>query len=86
MTRYFYRCPIAANTEEKPQPERVELSKLWVGWWKDIEGIIRVGDMKYPSLERAQKQLRSPVSMEGWKAVAITTADATSFVIGEGLE
>ncbi len=65
--------------EEKPQPERVELSKLWVIWERNYGGTLWRWSNYFETIEKAQEASR------GQEIVAITPADATSFTIGENL-
>lgn len=66
--------------KEKPQPERVELSKLWVGWYEYD------GALNRTNAYRQKRDLMRHFNTLSVKLLAITPADATSFVIGEGLE
>lgn len=70
--------------EEKPRPERVELSKLWICWEQWAENWI-ISDPKWASLKAAQDYARGYNTANYGRIKAITTADATSFVIGENL-
>lgn len=67
------------TANRKPQPERVELKDLWVGWYK-------VGDHSFCHTPFCSEQSAIYSHVRGYDIVAITPADATSFVIGEGLE
>lgn len=63
------------------KPERVELSKLWVGWFESDKGGIYRG-ASFPDKITA----RTEADNVTFKTLAITPADAVSFTIGEGLE
>lgn len=60
--------------------ERVELSKLWVGWYEYD------GALNRTNAYRQKRDLMRHFNTLSVKLLAITPADATSFVIGEGLE
>lgn len=74
--------------EEKPQPERVELSKLWAIWWKPNDRLCPYsfwkGDVLFDTKEKAIEY--SPSTLLSYQKIAITPADATGFFPGEGLE
>lgn len=73
--------------EEKPQPERVELSKLWVIWWKPNDRLCPYsfwkGDVLFDTKEKAKEYF--PDTLLSYQKIAITPADATGFTIGENL-
>lgn len=66
--------------EEKPQPQRVELSKLWVGWIIKDGGYVR-SRLFYPTKEAVKKDCDGT-----FEIIAITPADATGFTPGENLD
>ncbi len=66
--------------EEKPQPECVELSKLWVGWIME-DGCYVKSRLFYPTKEAVLKDFDGT-----FEVIAITPADAQEFFVGEGLE
>ena len=75
--------------EDNPNPERVELSKLWIVWGEchrpNQVKFIEKGTAFYNSLEAAKEHMRHFPYTETFTVLAITPADATGFFIGEGL-
>lgn len=68
---------------EESQPERVELSKLWVGWVQFLDG--HAYD-KMDGVYTDKETLINWAERCDQKLVAITPADADGFFPGEGLE